>query len=256
MLKRPIGMPFSVPPYIEERIRAVPPDDVCVVPGSTPVVAFGKVSGAWIATLGLNPSKQEFLDPRGQELTGHRRRFETLASLGIEEHYSLTDEHVHQVFAACNTYFDRNPYRRWFDQLEAMLLPLGVSYYDGTVCHLDFVQWATDPTWGKLPREARQGLLNRDRQFLRQQLENESIRILLLNGASVIKEFQAAFNCQVDKHRVLEIGRQPTQIFTGRIFDRILTVGWSINLQSSFGVSNELRARLAETVAETCLMPR
>ena len=50
--------------------------------GSTPVVAFGDVRKAAVATLGWNPSKREFLDSRGNELVRTERRLETLASLG------------------------------------------------------------------------------------------------------------------------------------------------------------------------------
>jgi hypothetical protein len=71
-----------VPSYVEARIRQRPPAGVRVLPGSTPVVAFGDVRKATVATLGLNPSKYEFLDHRGDEREGGERRLETLTSLG------------------------------------------------------------------------------------------------------------------------------------------------------------------------------
>lgn len=55
----------TVPDYIEQRIRRPVPADSCVVPGSTPVVAFGDARAATVATLGLNPSRKEFLDEIG-----------------------------------------------------------------------------------------------------------------------------------------------------------------------------------------------
>ena len=54
-----------------------------VVPGSTPVVAFGDPFVATVATLGINPSLREFLNG-GQFLDGPSRRLATLRSLGAE----------------------------------------------------------------------------------------------------------------------------------------------------------------------------
>lgn len=47
-----------IPAYIEARIRRSPPKRTCVVPGSTPVLAFGDAPSACVATLGLNPSEE------------------------------------------------------------------------------------------------------------------------------------------------------------------------------------------------------
>ncbi len=68
-----------------------------------------------------------------------------------------------RVFEGCNWYFERRPYRRWFDVLERVLNGIGVSYYRGTACHLTLVQWATNPTWGLLPESSRVELLRRGR---------------------------------------------------------------------------------------------
>lgn len=65
--------PDDVPGYVAARIRTPPPRDCRVLPGSTPVVAFGDPRHSTVATLGINPSKREFAidDP---ELDGSRRR--------------------------------------------------------------------------------------------------------------------------------------------------------------------------------------
>ena len=46
--------------YVERRITQTPPGDCCVVPGSTPVISFGDVRTARVATVGINPSFVEF----------------------------------------------------------------------------------------------------------------------------------------------------------------------------------------------------
>lgn len=121
------------------------PLNPAIVAGSTPVVFFGDISKSSVATLGINPSKNEF-QINGKELTGNLRRFETLSSLGAINLASLTTNQVDRVIESCTNYFTINPYRRWFDQLESNILQkLSASFYSGTACHLDIVQWATDP---------------------------------------------------------------------------------------------------------------
>jgi hypothetical protein len=56
----------KIPRYIDDRLRRpLPPPNLCVVRGSTPVVSFGNAQCASVATLGLNPSRVEFLDKHG-----------------------------------------------------------------------------------------------------------------------------------------------------------------------------------------------
>lgn len=141
----------DMPQYIEARIRKRQPAGGVVVEGSTPVVAFGDVNKSKVATLGWNPSKQEFLDGSGNELEGDDRRLETLRSIGVNDLADAPVEFVSRVFEGCCNYFNRRPYSRWFNKLERVLRQVDASYYDGSACHLDLVQWATDPVWGKLP---------------------------------------------------------------------------------------------------------
>src|SRR5690242_3216268 len=130
----------DIPDYIEARTRQHPPATALV--GSTPVIAFGDVCKSTVATLGWNPSKIEFLDRNGNYLVEDKRRLETLASLGENDLVAASNDSVRRVFQGCNNYFHRHPYH-WFNKLEKILKHVGVSYYDGSACHLDFVQWAT-----------------------------------------------------------------------------------------------------------------
>jgi hypothetical protein len=245
-------MTLPIPPHVEDRIRRTPPAELGVVPGSTPVVAFGDVRTASVATLGLNPSRREFLDHQGQQLTGASRRLATLRSLGVGDLATVGPEAVEQVYADCLTYFQRNPYHQWFDRLEALLSRLGASYYDGSACHLDLVQWATDPTWGRLSTPAQRRLLETDAPFLLEQLQRDGFELLLANGRSVLEQFQRVTDITLtEKEAARESGDRGTaRIFTGALHGRLRVVGWTKNLQSSVGLTNTLRARIAERVAE------
>jgi hypothetical protein len=218
-----------------------------VVPGSTPVVAFGDVRSARVATLGLNPSRIEF-EQRGAELDGPLRRFETLRSLGVASLDDAPHAMVLRVWRRCNNYFHGNPYS-WFNRLEEVLNAVGASYFAGTACHLDLSQWATDPTWNGLPAETRERLVADDAAFLLTQLRSEPITLLLLNGKGVINAFRSVLGGHVEAAGQVT-DRSVTTRFCGGTIGVTRVVGWSTNLQSSFGVTNELRAKIAQRVSE------
>ncbi len=238
----------TVPDYIEQRIRRPIPVDSCVVSGSTPVVAFGNARTASVATLGLNPSRLEFLDRNGHELIGGDRRLATHRSLGLSYLSDAPSSAVEQVLHDCDEYFSRNPYWRWFGHLEKVLNDIGASYSDGSACHLDLVQWATDPTWSGLPRGLQDKLTGDDAGFFKQQLTNESIKLLLVNGKSVIDQLRR--KCDAKLNEVNGIQNHDTHFVVGKVFDKVCVVGWSTNLQSSFGVTTEWKIAIANRAAQ------
>ena len=126
-------MRFSIPEYIEHRIRRPPPLNSSVIPGSTPVLSLGDAHRATVATLGLNPSRVEFLGQDGHELTGESRRLATHTSLGASDLITAPIEVVSKVLEDCNGYFQRNPYRRWFDQFQSILMAVSVRQIHS--CH-------------------------------------------------------------------------------------------------------------------------
>jgi hypothetical protein len=238
----------SIPGYIAHRIRQPVPAGCGILPSSTPVVAFGNPHTSRVATLGLNPSRIEFMVD-GQELAGNRRRFETLGSLGLRSLADAPATAIASVLQRCNGYFQGNPYRRWFDRLEEVLGSVGASYYDGSASHLDLSQWATDPTWNGLGTAAREQLVRDDAPFLVQQLRSEPIELLLLNGRGVINGFCGALGVRLVQEQGVEDGKAATAFYAGA-FERVRVIGWSTNLQSSFGVTRQLRQRISERVAE------
>jgi hypothetical protein len=78
-----------------QRIMKSPPIKEYITPGSTPVVAFGNPITARVATVGINPSSQEFVNRKGDLLTGEKRRLADFQSLGIKS-YSEIDENIAQ----------------------------------------------------------------------------------------------------------------------------------------------------------------
>jgi len=172
-------------------VRRRPPDDCGVIGGSTPVVAFGDPRNVRLATIGLNPSKIEFLVGKTSAfLSEEHRRLATLKSLNAHATDELDQRQVEQVVKDCANYFQRNPYK-WFKNLDTIIQgAFGTewSYYNKTVCHLDLVQWATDPVWSGLSKIQKDKLIGDGRVHLDEQLTTEKIKVVIVNGRSVWNE--------------------------------------------------------------------
>jgi hypothetical protein len=112
------------------------------------------------------------------------------------------------------------------------------SYCDGSACHLDFIQWATDPVWSRPPSPIQNKLIDADLPFLRHQLTQEKIRLLLLNGSGIREAYEERFGVEFRELAILRDNRR-LKIFAGRDARGLKVVAWNINLQASFGVRNE-----------------
>ena len=223
-----------------------------MIAGSTPVIAFGDSSQARIATLGINPSHKEFVE-MGRLLRGTERRLATLESLGVKRLDGLTYTQMATVVADCTAYFDRRPYRRWFDPLDKLMHEaVNASYYDRSACHLDLVQWATDPAWGGISdRRIKHALLDDGGPHLEAQLTSENIGLVLVNGRSVLAQVKELGLVDLEEVARLPLGRGSCRLYRGTGCG-IRWVGWSANLQSSWGISNKFTQRLGAWLAESC----
>ena len=101
----------------------------------------------------------------------------------------------------------------------------------------------------------RRCLLDDDCPVLREQLSNENIELLLVNGSGVACPFQEIFETEFKELCLDELGLIPgfgknrTRLFTGSLSE-VRVVAWNVNLQSPYGVTPELKAALAERVAQ------
>jgi hypothetical protein len=232
--------------YLIERIRTTPHME-CIVRNSIPVVSFGDFTKVNVATLGINPSKNEFHEEY------KNKRFTDLLSLNVRRHDLLAIKQVEEVFDSCCQYFQFNPYRKWFDKLENYVLTrLNVSYYNGTACHLDLIQWATDPIWRGLKYEDQQSLLNSDFPFLLKQLENSSINTLIINGLTAQKLFFNALNHSKFTNDWISCDGKKCRIINTVIHindKKIKVLAYSSNLQSTVGLSNNMRNEIGSWIA-------
>ena len=259
---------YSTLTTLIDRLDSEPMYGTEVIQWSCPVPSFGDPTQAYVATLGINPSNREFLDGGGEELQGQQRRLHTLTSLGIASWSEADARHLDLVIQTSRSYFARNPYSNWFSKLNFVISGLNASYYDspGTACHIDLVPYATAKKWSELSRRQQSYLLNVAQDILGVILRDSPIRILILNGSSVVKRFESVADCRLDSEMMPSwaLNREkgpnvPGVAFKGSIdkfggvyLDRSVSViGFNHNLQGSFGVSSGVLNSIKDWVVET-----
>src|SRR5260221_5954000 len=133
------------------RLRRAPSPST--VPGTLPVLFFGDLFAAEVASVGLNPSDQEYLTKTGQMLTSRAQRFATLDSLGANDRAALLDPQCDEAVEWMRAYYDEGKpvYGAWFNALSRVVVGFGVGFRERSAAHLDLVQESTSPVWSELP---------------------------------------------------------------------------------------------------------
>lgn len=221
-----------------------------------PVPFFGDYSSASVATVGINPSNREFVNVSGVELADSERRLPTLNSLGRSSWAEVSGAQLVEIVNACRLYFMANPYDRWFQVLERLLSGTATFYgKNPSACHLDLIPYATEDKWGSLPPKDQRALLDGSQDALGKILRDSGIRTLILNGASVVREFDRLLDrpLTADAMEGWALPRSsgpniPGYAYTGTIDElggvelpeKVRVLGYNHNLQSSFGVTAEV----------------
>jgi hypothetical protein len=239
-----------------------------VISWAAPIPSFGNLSQSKVATLGLNPSNREFVDVAGNELSGCQRRFHTLTSLGIKRWSDATSNHLEQIHETCNNYFYGNPYDGWFHALDKLIFGANVSYYGlfSNACHLDLVPYATACKWTELSNGQKTVLLNSGGNTLGLLLRESPVEILVVNGQSVIENLQLIGGCKFHKKVVPDwtLPRRTSSgvmgyAYTGKLrqisgidLGREVTIlGYSHNIQSSFGVTTQVKSAIQKWITHS-----
>jgi len=233
-----------------------------VLPWAAPIPVFGNISRAKVATVGLNPSDLEFIDQTGSELTDGSRRFHTLSSLQLSEWVDADARQIELMLESCFLYFTRNPYNRWFRPLDKIMSSTPFSLYRSGACHLDLVPYATSPTWGKLSPQQRRKLLAINADILPLILKESKIQILILNGKSVAENFQAMTGSTLrqiempawtlpsgNRHRGFAYRGEIDRLTGISLPKPLLVLGYNHNMQSSFGITADVRQRIGSWIA-------
>ena len=248
---------LSVLTTLIDRMDSDAVDGTDIIPWSCPVPTFGDLSNPKLATLGINPSPREFVDGSGKQLQGGLRRLHTLDSLGLEAWAEADARHLELILDSYRSYFYCNPYDAWFKKLDFAIAGANASYYDSpsTACHLDLIPFATIRKWTELSAQQRSSLLALSGDTLGMILRDSQVRILILNGSSVVKGFQSVAGVSLRAQEVpaWSLGRRSRAEVKGVAYtgvaatvsgvnlDRELVIlGFNHNLQSSFGVTMDV----------------
>jgi hypothetical protein len=201
-------------------------------------------------TISINPSNAEFKGwknpdnhPCHREKVFHTPDFEPL-----KKEYRIN------VLDYCKKYFTytRNKNEVWFERLKTfsnnIFNPL--SYSNGTLVHLDLVQWATKKQWSGLEKEIKEELLKNNRKFVKYLLdESKSLKYIFINGNTAVTYFQKYI---IGKESLnpeeifvpLSYGKRKIKIYQGYYKKNIKIIGWS----SFIGDNNSNIISLAKDV--------
>ncbi|EJP17943.1 MULTISPECIES: hypothetical protein [Leptospira] len=239
-----------------------------VLPWGSPIPVFGDVSNSRVATLGLNPSNREFMDADGKELEGEKRRFHTLKSLNISSWSRVKQKHLDLIDHSYRNYFNKNPYDSWFRILDKIISGTKASFYNKSnkACHLDLVPYATSCKWAELSGKQQTRLFQKAGDTLAFMLRESSIRVIVLNGKTVVDAFQKISNQALEKELIPEwtLPRRSgigvpgfsykgiiNQINGQKLRENIYILGFNHNLQSSFGVTNVVKNSIQDWISHS-----
>src|SRR5450759_498895 len=237
-----------------------------VIPWSSPIPSFGDLTRSSVATLGLNPSNREFGDGNGKELVGELRLFHTLKSLGLRKWSDANAQHRKLIIDSCQRYFHQNPYDGWFKGLDKIISGTKASYYDTSLkaCHLDLIPYATAFKWTELSPQQRSLLLSLVGDTLGLLLKDSPVRLLILNGQTVIDNLQRITGANFEKDTITNwllprksgIGVKGFS-YRGTIKEvagvhlsrKVHILGFNHNIQSSFGVTTQVKTAIRNWVS-------
>lgn len=218
-----------------------------IIKDYTPILYFGEIVNSKIATIGLNPSDKEYYDSEGKSYN----RFLHKQDLKISSWNEISNDEIVKIKTSFDYYFKHNPYKSWFNRLDDLLADESYSYYFpfNNLVHFDIIPVATKNKWGNLSSANRDLLIAQFGNYLEYLITESSIEICILNGQSVVDNFQRIFNHSLYKTHIEEWDiSTKNKIVKGHCYKailnkknkRILVLGFNHNIQSSFGVSKYL----------------
>ncbi|GIV28934.1 MAG: hypothetical protein KatS3mg033_2031 [Thermonema sp.] len=172
------------------------PSVVRIVEKSVPIVFFGNIEKAEIATLSLNPSNKEFVKKGIKRLVDRE-------VLGVKDNEKLNSQQAEMVYQSLLCYFKKNPYKGWFNHLNKLFQNKGYEYYNDKIVHLDISPWATSDKWNKLSKDQRESIIDSsDSPIIKKVIELSNIRYLFINGKTTFDVFREL--CKITPENIQE----------------------------------------------------
>jgi hypothetical protein len=231
------------------RLRQAP--SASTVPGTLPVLFFGDLLSAEVATVGLNPSDQEYLNKDGAPLVGPAQRFATVDSLGAHDRASLTDEQCAEAVEWMRDYYEpgKPVYGSWFNALTRVAEGFGASFRERSAAHLDLIQESTSPVWSELSAGEREALLEQDLPFLEWEIRACPLTAVICTGKTVSIHVRRQLGVVVDEEGTL--ARIRWWVGHADVNGRSVSfAGWNYPLARATGLGREGETALGELFAE------
>lgn len=222
-------------------------DSELIIKDFAPILYFGNFKNSKIATIGLNPSDKEYYDSTGEPYN----RFQSKKNFKVESWKEMSDDGIDRIQMSFDNYFNHNPYRGWFNRLENLLYDVEYSYYFpyNNIVHLDIIPVATKGKWGNLTITQKNSLINDFGDFLPNLIVDSDLEICILNGQSVVDNFQKIFDTTLEMNYIEELNvTTKRNVVKGKYYrsilnfnrKKVLILGFNHNLQSSFGITNNI----------------
>lgn len=231
-----------------DRLRRSP--SASTVPGTLPVLFFGDLFKAEVATVGLNPSDQEYLSKDGALLASAAQRFATLHSLRAEGRPSLSDDQCAEAVEWMRDYYEEGKpvYGSWFNSLSRVVEGFGASFRNRSSAHLDLIQESTSPVWSELDRADREALLKQDLPFLEWEVRAFPLRAVICTGKTVSVHVRRQLGVPVEEEGTMArikwwVGHADVD---GR---RVGLGGWNLPLARPTGLGRDGETALGKLLA-------
>ncbi|MEX0380702.1 hypothetical protein AB3K25_05215 [Leuconostoc sp. MS02] len=176
-------------------IRQPIPDNIGIISQSVPVLFFGNIETAHSATISLNPSDLEFRDHKQQLLTASKKRLVDRDILHKKDTDYLSLEEAEKVYYSCINYFNKFPYKQWFNQLNRIVFPLGFSYFENSLIHLDITPWATYLKWANLAtKQQSKKVLKASQNISDYIIQHGKLKYLFINGNGTFEHVKSYYD--------------------------------------------------------------
>jgi len=222
------------------------PTNLGIVPQSIPVLFFGDIEQAEYATISINPSNREFEDKLGALLETGFKRFVDRDNLEVPDIDSLSEYQAEKVYDSLCKYFDKRPYRLWFNKIDNVLNSKRISYYDKSLLHLDITPYATGKKWSELNPSEKSALIKAGEDFSMKIIEEGRIKTLFVCGTEAltyVENYIASIGMQSLEHE-----KHPGYyIKTGKI-GNCKIIGWSRYLQGKGGVPDGFKETILKLI--------
>lgn len=219
-------------------IRQPIPDNIGVINQSVPVIFFGNIETAHAATISLNPSDLEFRNHKQQLLPLGKKRFVDRDELNKKDRDTLTIAESEKVYQSFINYFNNLPYKTWFNQLNRIISPLGFSYFEDSLIHLDITPWATYPKWANLT--TKQEVLTASQNISDHIIQHGKLKYLFINGISAFNHVKSYYDdIKIETTETVWLTSRNCTIYTGQI-GSCRFIAWSLYAQAALKVDDRL----------------